>query len=102
MSGFLKGAKNAPSDVMTVRDEGRVLFIGVTSDGQILGYAVGSDSSLAKEVYAKTDLKQIGVFLEIPPESRNEGYPEAASRQTDRNLLQALDHVAKAWSGSSS
>ena len=69
MSGFQKGAKYAPSDIMAVRDEGRVLFIGVTQDGQILGYAAGPDSSLAKEVYAKSDLKQISVFLEIPPES---------------------------------
>ncbi len=90
MSGFLKGAKNAPSDVMTVRDEGRVLFIGVTPDGQMLGYAAGPDSSLTKEVYAKTDLKQIGVFLEIPPES--------GMKDTRKLLIDKLTEIcSKHW-----
>ena len=90
MSGFLKGAKYAPSDIMAVRDEGRVLFIGVTPDGQILGYAAGPDSSLAKEVYAKNDLKQIGVFLEIPPES--------GIKDTRKLLLDKLAEIcSKHW-----
>lgn len=40
MSGFLKGCRNAPGDVMRVRDEGRVLFLGITRDGRVLGCAV--------------------------------------------------------------
>lgn len=68
MSGFLKGARNAPSDVMTVRDEGRVLFIGITRDGKILGYAAGAESPLAKAIHARTYLSEVGVFLELPPD----------------------------------
>ena len=67
MSGFLKGARNAPSDVMTTRDEGRVLFIGITRDGKLLGYAAGADSPLAREVWSKAGLNEVGVFLELPP-----------------------------------
>ena len=35
-SGFLKGCKVAPSDLMASRIKGRILFIGVTPDRRIL------------------------------------------------------------------
>nr|WP_321981810.1 MvaI/BcnI family restriction endonuclease [uncultured Cohaesibacter sp.] len=66
MSGFLKGCRNAPGDVMRVRDEGRVLFFGVTRDGRVLGYAAAADSSLARAVYAQDFWEETGVFLKIP------------------------------------
>lgn len=65
MSGFLKGCRGAPGDVMRVRDEGRVLFLGITGDAKVLGYAAAADSMLARELYARDNLKQIGVFLEM-------------------------------------
>ncbi|MEQ8740875.1 MAG: hypothetical protein RID59_20305, partial [Hoeflea sp.] len=68
MSGFLKGCRNAPADVMRVRDEGRVLFIGITRDGRVLGYAAAAGSPLAQAVYGTPDLEPVGVFLEIPAE----------------------------------
>lgn len=68
MSGFLKGCRNAPADVMRVRDEGRVLFIGITRDGRVLGHAAAADSPLARAVYASPNLEPAGVFLEIPAE----------------------------------
>lgn len=67
MSGFLKGSRKAPNEVLTVRDEGRVLFFGVTRDGKVLGYAAGADHPLARALYARPDLTPSGVFLEIPP-----------------------------------
>lgn len=66
MSGFLKGCGMAPKGIMTVRDEGRVLFIGVTRDGRVLAHAVVSDSPLAQEIGAREDLTRIGVFLQFP------------------------------------
>lgn len=69
LSGFLLGCMKAPSNIMRVRDEGRVLFIGITHDGEVLGYAAGPDHLLARTIHARTDLHDIGVFLEIPSES---------------------------------
>jgi hypothetical protein len=90
MSGFLKGCRNGPSDVMTVRDEGRVLFLGITSDGQVLGYAAGPDHPLARAIHARADLHETGVFLEIPPE------PEAGD--TRAQLLAKLTEIyRKHW-----
>lgn len=70
MSGFLKGCRSGPSNVMTVRDEGRVLFLGMTANGDVLGYAASNEHPLAKEIYARSDLQISGVFLEIPPEAK--------------------------------
>lgn len=64
-SGFLKGAKNAPSDLMTNRIDGRLLFLGITITGQILGYVAAPDTPLANEFNSLNDLQQVGVFIEI-------------------------------------
>ncbi|MEL7453841.1 MAG: hypothetical protein AAGJ50_10790, partial [Pseudomonadota bacterium] len=65
MSGFLLGCKAAPSDIMRVRDEGRVLFFGITRTGSVVGYAVSADDPVAKELVAR-EWPMIGVFLELP------------------------------------
>lgn len=71
MSGFLLGCKPAPSHLLTVRDEGRVLFFGITNAGEVLGYAVGADHPIATEVNAR-QWQTVGVFIELPtaPESK--------------------------------
>ncbi|MAE50878.1 MAG: hypothetical protein CMH27_03630 [Micavibrio sp.] len=90
MSGFLKGCRNAPSEVMTVRDEGRVLFIGITRNGEVLGYAASANHPLARELYARQELGQIGVFLKIP------ALPQEGS--TRSQLLEALTRIyQKHW-----
>lgn len=66
MSGFLLGCRAAPSEIMRVRDEGRVLFLGINHDGRVLGYAAAAGSSLALSLHARQDLKTAGVFLELP------------------------------------
>lgn len=66
MSGFLKGCEDPPSEIMTVRDAGRVLVIGVTGEGEVLGYAAAADNPVAREIEAGT-WEQLGVFLELPP-----------------------------------
>lgn len=65
MSGFLRGCKSAPSEIMTVRDAGRVLFLGVTPDGLVLGYAASADDAVTHELNAG-QWKTSGVFLELP------------------------------------
>ena len=81
MSGFLRGAENAPSGIMNVRQEGRVLFLGITPDGQLLGYAAGPHSPLARELEAQAGLNEIGVFLEIPHGS---GLPDTRQQLLDK------------------
>ena len=90
MSGFLLGCRDAPSDVMRVRDEGRVLFIGVTRDGRVLGYAAAADSSLARALYAADSLDERGVFLEIP-ESPDTG------NSKERLLAKLAEIYRKHW-----
>lgn len=65
MSGFLKGCREAPSDIMRVRDEGRLLVLGITGEGDVLGYAADAAHPVAVEVRAY-QWPMIGVFLELP------------------------------------
>jgi hypothetical protein len=44
LSGFLKGAKRAPNELMNTREEGRVLFLGITPSGSIIAWVCGSSS----------------------------------------------------------
>lgn len=65
MSGFLKGCSSAPSEIMRVRDEGRVLFFGITREGSVLGYAASAEHAVTRELVAR-DWPMVGVFLELP------------------------------------
>lgn len=65
MSGFLLGCRNAPAGIMTVRDEGRVLVLGITPRGSVLGYALAADDPVASEVRAGT-WPVTGVFVDLP------------------------------------
>lgn len=65
MSGFLRGCREAPNHLMTVRDEGRVLFFGVTQNGAVLGHAADAASPIAAELNAGT-WPMLGVFIELP------------------------------------
>lgn len=67
-SGFLAGCENPPSELMTQRLAGRLLFFSVTDRGNILGFVVDPDSEIAME-YAKIEkLSLHGVFdvIELP------------------------------------
>jgi len=88
-SGFLLGCRQAPNDVMTVRDPNRVLFLGITNSGKVLGYAAAASSSLAKEFTTRTRLEEVGVFREIPLKTRGD---------TRSELLAALREIyLKHW-----
>src|SRR5690606_20607028 len=66
LSGFLRGTRNAPNELMNSRLEGRILFLGVTPDGRILAWAVGPDSVLAQQFRSLEDLETTGVFRKVP------------------------------------
>lgn len=90
MSGFLRGSKSAPGDVLTVRDEGRSLILGITRDGHVLGYAASAGHPVSIEIFARTELEQSGVFVEIPP--------SAAATDTKTLLLSKLKEIyEKHW-----
>lgn len=61
-SGFLKGCKDAPSDLMANRIENRLLFLGIDNAGKILGYVTSPDSDLANEFNAQKNLEDLGIF----------------------------------------
>lgn len=91
MSGFLKGCRNAPSEIMASRDTGRVLFLGTTRSGEVIGYAAGSEDALAKELYSQAEGTSIGVFIEINPNTTDQ--PD-----TRLELLQTLKRICeKQW-----
>ena len=88
-SGFLAGCEHAPSNLMTSRAAGRVLFLGVTADKRMIGYVAAGDSTIAQGL-ADTELSSaVGVFLQI----------ELDTEQSYRNLLLAtLARVhSKGW-----
>src|SRR5205809_4515149 len=64
-SGFLKRSKGAPSDLMTVRTANRIMFLGVTEDGKVLGFVDEPDSAIANEFDTLKELPSISVFKEI-------------------------------------
>lgn len=86
LSGFLKGCKNAPNAIMTVRAEGRLLFLGVTNDGKIIGHAATSESELARSFDSLQELPEIGVFFEIALDT--------AEKDTRKLLLDELCRIA--------
>lgn len=61
LSGFLLGCRRAPSGIMTVRDEGRLLLLGITQTGAILGYAVSAGDPIALALSAGA-WEAMGVF----------------------------------------
>ncbi|WP_267226231.1 MvaI/BcnI family restriction endonuclease [Dyella silvae] len=80
MSGFLKGCRNAPGKVLRVRDEGRVLVLGMTEDKRVLGFAAGKGHPVAMEVLALPDAPMLGVFIELS---------DAATGEDTRTVLLA-------------
>ncbi len=64
-SGFLKGAKNAPSSLMANRIENRLLFLGITDNEKIIGYVASPESDISIEFDKLPKLADVGVFKEI-------------------------------------
>ena len=70
LSGFLKGCKRAPGDLMQTRMRGRVLFLGVTARG-VIAHVVGPDTPLAREaaaVIASGQTERVSALHQFPVE----------------------------------
>ena len=89
LSGFLMNCKNAPSNLMTQRLPGRLLFIGASKSGQILAYITAPDSQIANEINSISHFEQNGVFNVI---YNIKGIKEQNSRKI---LLQELKRIHK-------
>lgn len=92
MSGFLKNADHAPKSLMTSRDEGRVMFFGVSPDGRVFGYVDSFDSDIVAELDAQGEFPSEGVFSNITR------ITITASRDPRDILLETLRNVhGKGW-----
>jgi hypothetical protein len=61
-SGFLLGCEKAPSDLMTIRLADRLLFLGISNEGAVLGHVVSPESIVAKEFSDSDNYSEHGVF----------------------------------------
>ena len=93
LSGFLLGSTGAPKEIMRVRDAGRVLILGITPEGEVLGYAAEAEHPVARELNAR-DWPTIGVFLELPLTL------DRAESPRDRLLSELRRIYALQWIGS--
>lgn len=66
-SGFLSGCANPPSELMdeTLRMPGRILFLGITSTGNIIGYVCHPESAIVSELATREPLPRRGIFHEL-------------------------------------
>tara|TARA_R110001592_G_scaffold28879_4_gene105272 strand:+ start:4176 stop:5483 length:1308 start_codon:yes stop_codon:yes gene_type:complete len=71
-SGFLAKCQKCPSELMTQRLAGRLLFFSVAQNGTILGYVTSPESEIAKE-FNQTEFDSVhGVFSVIDlPKAKN-------------------------------
>ncbi len=92
MSGFLRGAERAPSNLMNSRGEGRVLFLGITLDGRVIGHVVAHDAPESVNLSRMADrLEMAGVFLELQSIRQN-------GTDTKSTLLSELRRIhRKGW-----
>jgi len=64
-SGFLSRCEKPPSELMTQRLAGRLLFISVSKSGNVLGYVATPDSTIANELNSTKTDGEAGVFKVI-------------------------------------
>jgi hypothetical protein len=65
LSGFLKGCENPPSELLTSRDEGRLMFLGIRNDGKIIGHVTGPANPVRKQLESQHNLEPAGVFFKL-------------------------------------
>lgn len=61
LSGFVRGCQNAPSKIMNTAVAGRLLFLSVSAQRQLLAYVAAPDSQLAEEFHTVDSVTE-GVF----------------------------------------
>lgn len=83
LSGFLKGSKKAPSGYLGVRDEGRVLILGITKDRRIIGHMLGPQNPMSRELDSFDNVEGIFNFI----------YQETNNEENKRQLLDRLREI---------
>jgi len=61
-SGFLSGCQKPPSELMSVRLADRLLFLGVSNNGVIIGFVTAPDSEISNEFDSIITDDELGVF----------------------------------------
>lgn len=89
LSGFLRGARSAPVEVLTSRSSGRVLLLGLRPSGEIVGFAAAADSAVARELLSAPPVEAIGVFEPVPLQESGKPTDSAST------LLNALCAISK-------
>ena len=64
-SGFLKRCENSPLDLMRSRVAGRVLILGISSAGRVIGFVSEYDSPISHELRDKVVPNSTAVFQEL-------------------------------------
>ncbi len=69
LSGFLLRCSHAPNNIMNVRQTGRVMIFGITSEpaAQVIAYVASPGSALANEFDALGQLQTEGIFHVLRP-----------------------------------
>lgn len=65
LGSLLMGSRGAPAALFASRDAGRVLFLGIRPDGQILAHLAAQGSQLKRSYAAAPKGQVIGVFTEL-------------------------------------
>jgi len=66
LSGFLNRAEFRPSRYLRCRDEGRILFLGITNDDRIIGHVIGAENPLSNEIEQFVPQEGQGILVELP------------------------------------
>ncbi len=69
-SGFLRGCDESPNELMTSRDQDRVLFFGVKPMGEIIGFVVHPSHPIAVEAIATQLGDELFIEISLYQESR--------------------------------
>ena len=64
LSGFLRGCKVGPNEIMTSRAEGRLLFLGIRHESDVIAFVCHSTHNVARTMEEELDFE--GVFTELP------------------------------------
>lgn len=69
LSGVLRGCPEAPTGLIASRLPGRLLFLGVRPDGEVIGFATAADSSISRQMEAEETTPYTGVLHEVSLEA---------------------------------
>lgn len=90
-SGYLQGCRGGPTQLMgSTRVPGRVLLLGVTADGRIIGHASPPGSAIARAIAELRHSERVGVFARVPLA----GHDSADDRVALLNELRRIAEMA--------